>query len=70
MMALAATLGLFGALLSGGAQAEGKISIAQQFGIGYLILDVVRDQKLIEKHGKEQALTSRSTGTASLAPPR
>ncbi|WP_019740429.1 substrate-binding domain-containing protein, partial [Pseudomonas savastanoi] len=53
---LAATLGLFGALLSSGVQAEGKISIAQQFGIGYLILDVVRDQKLIEKHGKEQGL--------------
>ncbi|CAN5270641.1 ABC transporter substrate-binding protein [soil metagenome] len=34
------------------AQAEGKISIAQQFGIGYLLLDVVQDQKLIEKHGK------------------
>lgn len=50
---LAATLG---ALLSSGAQAEGKISIAQQFGIGYLILDVVRDQQLIEKHGKEQGL--------------
>ncbi|EPL15904.1 ABC transporter substrate-binding protein [Pseudomonas sp. CF161] len=50
---LAATLG---ALLSSGVQAEGKISIAQQFGIGYLILDVVRDQQLIEKHGKEQGL--------------
>lgn len=44
------------ALLSGSAQAEGKISIAQQFGIGYLILDVVRDQKLIEKHGKQQGV--------------
>ena len=30
------------------AHAEGKISIAQQFGIGYLILDVVRDQQ----HGR------------------
>lgn len=38
------------------AQAEGKISIAQQFEIGYLILDVVRDQKLIEKYGKEEGL--------------
>ncbi|WP_114194696.1 ABC transporter substrate-binding protein [Edaphovirga cremea] len=38
------------------AHAEGSISIAQQFGIGYLILDVVRDQHLIEKHGKEQGL--------------
>jgi len=52
---LAATLAA-GALFSSGAQAEGKISIAQQFGIGYLILDVVRDQKLIEKHGKAQGL--------------
>lgn len=38
------------------AHAEGKISIAQQFGIGYLILDVVQEQKLIEKHGKAQGL--------------
>jgi NitT/TauT family transport system substrate-binding protein len=38
------------------AQAEGKISIAQQFGIGYLILDVVKDQHLIEKQGKAQGL--------------
>ncbi|HFZ8995573.1 TPA: ABC transporter substrate-binding protein [Citrobacter freundii] len=41
---------------SGAAQAEGQISIAQQFGIGYLILDVVRDQQLIEKQGKKQGL--------------
>ncbi|MFJ4247595.1 ABC transporter substrate-binding protein [Pseudomonas sp. NPDC089741] len=44
------------ALFSTNVHAEGKISIAQQFGIGYLILDVVRDQQLIEKHGKEQGL--------------
>ncbi len=42
--------------LQGAAHAEGRISIAQQFGIGYLILDVVRDQQLIEKHGKQQGL--------------
>ena len=53
---LAASVAALSALLSPGAQAEGKISIAQQFGIGYLILDVVRDQQLIEKHGKEQGL--------------
>src|SRR4051812_48423841 len=41
---------------SAAAQAEGRISIAQQFGIGYLILDVVQDQKLVEKHGKAQGL--------------
>ncbi len=51
-----ALLAVATALISIGAQAEGKISIAQQFGIGYLILDVVRDQNLIEKHGKEQGL--------------
>ncbi|RLJ38393.1 ABC transporter substrate-binding protein [Acidovorax sp. 106] len=34
------------------AQAEGRIRVAQQFGIGYLLLDVVREQQLIEKHGK------------------
>jgi NitT/TauT family transport system substrate-binding protein len=43
-------------LTSLSAHAEGKISIAQQFGIGYLILDVVRDQKLIEKYGKQQGI--------------
>ncbi|MDE1185447.1 MAG: ABC transporter substrate-binding protein [Pantoea sp.] len=48
---------LFGSVFgSGAAHAEGQISIAQQYGIGYLILDVVRDQKLIEKHGKEDGL--------------
>lgn len=51
LLALAAGLGLTTA-----AHAEGRISIAQQFGIGYLILDVVQDQKLIEKHGKAQGL--------------
>lgn len=51
LLALAAGLGFTTA-----AHAEGRISIAQQFGIGYLILDVVQDQKLIEKHGKAQGL--------------
>jgi NitT/TauT family transport system substrate-binding protein len=53
---LSLALGLIGAVLGSQAQAEGKISIAQQFGIGYLILDVVRDQQLIEKHGKAEGL--------------
>jgi len=44
------------ALAAGLAHAEGHISIAQQFGIGYLILDVVKDQKLIEKHAKAAGL--------------
>jgi NitT/TauT family transport system substrate-binding protein len=49
--AIAAALGF-----STGAHAEGQIRIAQQFGIGYLILDVVQDQKLIEKYGKQQGV--------------
>ena len=38
------------------AQAGETIRIAQQFGLAYLILDVVRDQKLIEKNGKAEGL--------------
>lgn len=38
------------------ARAEGQIRIAEQFGIVYLLLDVAKDQKLIEKHGKAQGL--------------
>lgn len=44
------------AMLACTVHAEGKISIAQQFGIGYLILDVVQDQHLIEKYGRQQGL--------------
>ncbi|NML17803.1 ABC transporter substrate-binding protein [Azohydromonas caseinilytica] len=39
-----------------GAHAEGQIRIADQFGIVYLLLDVAKDQKLIEKHGKAHGL--------------
>lgn len=45
---LAATL----ALTATAARAEGKIRIAEQFGIVYLLLNVAQDQQLIEKHGK------------------
>ncbi|RZI61548.1 MAG: ABC transporter substrate-binding protein [Rubrivivax sp.] len=34
------------------AHAEGRIRIAEQFGIVYLLLNVAQDQQLIEKHGK------------------
>lgn len=43
-------------LAANAAHAEGRIRLAQQFGIAYLILDVVKDQKLIEKHGKQEGL--------------
>lgn len=47
----AATLGL-----STPAQAEGRIRIAEQYGVTYLLLNIAQDQKLIEKHGKQQGL--------------
>ena len=59
---LAAGIGLSASLIAGSlvtpatAQAEGQIRIAEQFGIVYLLLNVVRDQNLIEKHGKEQGI--------------
>ncbi|THF60516.1 ABC transporter substrate-binding protein [Pseudothauera rhizosphaerae] len=52
--ALAAGLVLAAGSLS--AQAEGRIRIAQQFGITYLVLDVLRDQQLVEKHGRKAGL--------------
>ncbi len=36
--------------------AEGSIRIVQQFGTVFLPLDVIRDQHLIEKHGKALGL--------------
>jgi NitT/TauT family transport system substrate-binding protein len=36
------------------ARAEGRIRIAEQFGIAFLPLHVIRDQHLIEKHGHAQ----------------
>ncbi|MBB3212441.1 NitT/TauT family transport system substrate-binding protein [Herbaspirillum sp. Sphag1AN] len=53
---VAAVAVLASLLLSSAAHAEGHIRIAQQFGIGYLILDVVQDQKLIEKYGKQEGI--------------
>src|SRR5476651_21606 len=35
------------------AHAEGTIRIAEQFGVVYLLLNVARDQKLIEQEGKK-----------------
>ena len=58
----AAVLGLAATLIAGSllapatAQAEGEIRIAEQFGIVYLLLNVVRDQQSIEKHGKQDGL--------------
>ena len=63
---LAAAIGLGFSLIAGSlvaptvAHAEGEIRIAEQFGIVYLLLNVVRDQNLIEKHGKGVAAPAKA----------
>lgn len=55
MAALATAAGLLAAGLGASAPAqaaEGQLRIAEQFGIVYLLLNVAKDQQLIEKHGK------------------
>ncbi|NYE26179.1 ABC transporter substrate-binding protein [Pigmentiphaga litoralis] len=49
------SLGLMsaGVAMPTAAHAEGKLRVAEQFGIVYLLLNVVRDQKLVEKYGKQ-----------------
>ncbi len=49
---LMAALGVALALTGTASRAEGKLRIAEQFGIVYLLLNVAQDQQLIEKHGK------------------
>lgn len=52
-------LGLAAAVAIGlavSAAAEGRIRIAEQFGIAFLPLHVIRDQQLIEKEGKAQGI--------------
>lgn len=51
--ALGAALAL---LVPATVHAEGKIRIAEQFGVVYLLLNVAQDQKLIEKHGRKHGL--------------
>jgi len=52
----AVTLALAAMTLANAAHAEGKLRIAEQFGVVYLLLNVAQDQKLIEKHGKQQGV--------------
>jgi NitT/TauT family transport system substrate-binding protein len=53
---IAASLACTGLATSLPAHAEGHIRIAEQFGVVYLLLNVVQDQKLIEKHGKKRGV--------------
>jgi NitT/TauT family transport system substrate-binding protein len=53
----AAAAGVAVALLAGAtgaARAEGKIRIAEQYGVVYLLLNIAREQKLVEKYGQQQ----------------
>jgi len=60
-------------LIGGGshARAEGRLRIAEQFGIAFLPLHVIREQQLIEKHARSKGLTvvtewSKLSGGASM----
>lgn len=55
--ALIAGLGL--ALGSLAAHAEGRIRIAEQFGIVYVLLNVAQERKLIEKHAKAAGIDAK-----------
>ena len=57
MTLIAAGLALTGTAIS--AHAEGRIRIAQQFGIVYLMLNVAEEQKLIEKHAKAAGVDAK-----------
>ncbi|SMO85016.1 ABC transporter substrate-binding protein [Paracoccus laeviglucosivorans] len=48
---------LAGTILANSATAEeGKLRIAEQFGVVYLLLNIAKDQQLVEKHGWEQGI--------------
>ncbi|QGZ39913.1 NitT/TauT family transport system substrate-binding protein [Pseudoduganella flava] len=43
-------------VLATAAHAEGRIRIAEQFGVTYLLLNIAQEQKLIEKYGKRNGV--------------
>ncbi|MFX5747289.1 hypothetical protein ABTE19_20405, partial [Acinetobacter baumannii] len=55
-LAVSATVGAGALAFATPAQAEGQIRIAEQFGVVYLLLNVAREQQLIEKQGQKQGL--------------
>lgn len=54
--ALAAAALALAALPVTSAHAEGRLRIAEQYGVTYLLLNIAQDQKLIEKHGRQQGV--------------
>lgn len=53
---LVAVVAVAGLGTPGAAEAEGQIRIAEQFGVVYLLLNVARDQHLIEQEGRKAGL--------------
>lgn len=53
---IAIGLAVLATIATAPAHAEGRLRIAEQFGIVYLLLNVAQDQKLVEKHGKAAGL--------------
>lgn len=56
VMALGVVVGVTALAVPGGARAEGQLRIAEQFGVVYLLLNVARDQHLIEQEGRREGL--------------
>ncbi|GGX98675.1 ABC transporter substrate-binding protein [Massilia dura] len=56
MKLLKIAAGALALALATGAQAEGTIRIAEQFGVTYLLLNIAQEQKLIEKYGKQNGV--------------
>lgn len=54
--AVALSLAALALASPGPALAEGRIRVAEQFGVTYLMLNVAREQKLVEKYGREQGI--------------
>ncbi len=65
--ALIGGIALTGLLAGPAAAVEGQLRIAKQFGVVYLLLNVIEDQKLVEKHGKESVSILRSSTFSSPA---
>ena len=55
-LAVGASVGAGALAFATPAHAEGQIRIAEQFGVVYLLLNVAREQQLIEKQGQKQGI--------------
>lgn len=55
-LVLSASIVAAGVGVSGPVQAEGRIRIAEQYGIVYMLLNIAQDRKLIERHGQKKGI--------------